>query len=570
MTTPTPTRIEPGDEATKLSVLGIILVVSLFAVSFPGLSKRTPFLRIPEWLFFIGKHFGTGVILATAFIHLLSDAFSSLQNEEVKQKYGPVGRWTGGIILGSLLVIFLVEYISTLYVEHLNDRPSAPSTPTESREGSVPPGHRLSVISIDEETPLLVAQSDAHHHRHPSALPAMSLNGVPVELLAGSPRVCRLSIAHIAHQHHEAHQPPADEEDYTHAIGRKRQVIGILVLQLGIMVHSLVIGMTLVVTSGADFTSLATAISFHQLFEGLSLGIRIAALPPPKESQDNGEDAFDALPRSESYSGNLSPRGSSRPQKWSSPVMTLRRCVSHYTARLRRLHWLKPTLAILFGLTTPAGMILGMLIWGGSRKPAEGDAAQMRLVQGIMSAVSAGLLIYASTVEMLAGDFVYGDVDGGHGHHHHSHEEDRDHFHDEHAKGGLHRHDDSHEHGHEHDHRQEQRHSHSHRRSRHASRTGSTPHAHAHRLSKLFSAENETTSPSHLPPPADCSARTVTLSIADADALAEPRRGVDLGMVHETEAVPEHPPKASLRKRLLALASLFAGAIMMVLVGLGE
>lgn len=215
-------------------------------------------------------------------------------------------------------------------------------------------------------------------------------------------------------------------------------------------------------------------------------------------------------------------------------------------------------------------MILGMLIWGGSRKPAEGDAAQMRLVQGIMSAVSAGLLIYASTVEMLAGDFVYGDVDGGHGHHHHSHEEDRDHFHDEHAKGGLHRHDDSHEHEHEHDHRQEQRHSHSHRRSRHASRTGSTPHAHAHRLSKLFSAENETTSPSHLPPPADCSARTVTLSIADADALAEPRRGVDPGMVHETEAVPEHPPKASLRKRLLALASLFAGAIMMVLVGLGE
>ncbi len=29
------------------------------------------------------------------------------------------------------------------------------------------------------------------------------------------------------------------------------------------------------------------------------------------------------------------------------------------------------------------------------------------------------MLIYAATVEMIAGDFVFGDVDGGHHHHHH-------------------------------------------------------------------------------------------------------------------------------------------------------
>jgi zinc transporter 1/2/3 len=32
--------------------------------------------------------------------------------------------------------------------------------------------------------------------------------------------------------------------------------------------------------------------------------------------------------------------------------------------------------------------------------------AQLKLVQGIMAALSAGLLIYAGTVEMLAADFV--------------------------------------------------------------------------------------------------------------------------------------------------------------------
>ena len=35
-----------------------------------------------------------------------------------------------------------------------------------------------------------------------------------------------------------------------------------------------------------------------------------------------------------------------------------------------------------------------------------------------MSAISAGMLIYAATVEMIAGDFVFGDVECGHGHGH--------------------------------------------------------------------------------------------------------------------------------------------------------
>src|SRR6266540_1695394 len=47
----------------------------------------------------------------------------------------------------------------------------------------------------------------------------------------------------------------------------------------------------------------------------------------------------------------------------------------------------------------------------------------MLLIKGVMSAISAGMLIYAATVEMIAGDFVFGDVEGGH-HHHRGHEEE--------------------------------------------------------------------------------------------------------------------------------------------------
>jgi len=148
------------------------------------------------------------------------------------------------------------------------------------------------------------------------------------------------------HHHHDGHEGKVK-------VGKKRQIVGILVLQLGIMIHSLVIGLTLSITSGPDFTTLLIAVIFHQLFEGLSLGIRISSLPSSQEQE------------------------------------------------FKYLSMLKPTLACLFAITTPAGIVLGILIFEHNK-----DMAHMRLAQGIMSAISAGMLTYAACVEMLAGDFV--------------------------------------------------------------------------------------------------------------------------------------------------------------------
>lgn len=66
-----------GTLEPRIGVMLGILFVSLFgssvlsqderilmfctAVSFPGVSKQVPFLRIPHIVFFIGKHFGTGM-----------------------------------------------------------------------------------------------------------------------------------------------------------------------------------------------------------------------------------------------------------------------------------------------------------------------------------------------------------------------------------------------------------------------------------------------------------------------------------------------------------------------------
>lgn len=129
------------------------------------------------------------------------------------------------------------------------------------------------------------------------------------------------------------------------------------VLQLGIMIHSLVIGFTLALASGADFESLVTAILFHQVFEGLSLGIRIAALPPPTDPQQ------------------------------------------------LILSWLRPVLALLFAITAPAGILSGLYVFGEGYTNTGGGVGT-KIAEGVLCAISAGMLIYAACVEMLAADIV--------------------------------------------------------------------------------------------------------------------------------------------------------------------
>ncbi|KAL8813989.1 MAG: hypothetical protein Q9223_006753, partial [Gallowayella weberi] len=52
-----------------------------------------------------------------------------------------------------------------------------------------------------------------------------------------------------------------------------------LLLEAGILFHSIFIGLALSLAVGTSFIVLLVAISFHQTFEGLALGSRIAALP---------------------------------------------------------------------------------------------------------------------------------------------------------------------------------------------------------------------------------------------------------------------------------------------------
>lgn len=131
----------------------------------------------------------------------------------------------------------------------------------------------------------------------------------------------------------------------------QRQLLQCLLLEAGILFHSIFIGMALSVATGTSFVVLLIAISFHQTFEGFALGSRIASLIP-----------------------DLFAPTSMKP-------------------------WL---MSLAYGTTTPLGQAIGLVLHN-LYDPA---SATGLLMVGITNAISSGLLLFAGLVELLAEDFL--------------------------------------------------------------------------------------------------------------------------------------------------------------------
>ena len=48
----------------------MVLAASIFGAGFPVVAKKVKWVKVPARTFFICKHFGTGVLIATAFVHV--------------------------------------------------------------------------------------------------------------------------------------------------------------------------------------------------------------------------------------------------------------------------------------------------------------------------------------------------------------------------------------------------------------------------------------------------------------------------------------------------------------------
>jgi zinc transporter 1/2/3 len=59
-----------GRMGVRVSAIFVILIGSFLGTWFPVYAARHRGIGVPGWAFFVAKYFGSGVILATAFIHV--------------------------------------------------------------------------------------------------------------------------------------------------------------------------------------------------------------------------------------------------------------------------------------------------------------------------------------------------------------------------------------------------------------------------------------------------------------------------------------------------------------------
>lgn len=338
----------------RIAAVFIILVASLLGVFLPMLLTRIPTKwRYTKLALFICKYFGSGIIMSTAFVHLLSPAVEAL-SDECLSAYLPEYDWGISICMMTIMVMFAIELLAARFhfgFGHahgsLQPTPSVAMTASDQNKYSdtsysglsqrsnssstvsgTKAGGRSAALSLDVEAGQVVRN------------PCCNDNCEPVKVVSFTRPQTQGSAGE------EQAVAPCCEDPNSNYAG---QIVTLMVLEFGIVFHSLFIGMSL---AGSDeLRILLIVISFHQFFEGLGLGSRLAV--------------------------------AEWPSSWKSLTGVF--------------------MALGYAVTTPAGVAIGL----GVNRSLASDPTMSQLVNGIFDAISAGILIYTAMVELLAHEFMF-------------------------------------------------------------------------------------------------------------------------------------------------------------------
>lgn len=129
------------------------------------------------------------------------------------------------------------------------------------------------------------------------------------------------------------------------------KMTGIAILEFGVIFHSIFIGLTLAV-AGPEFETLYVVLVFHQTFEGLALGTRLASISWPAS------------------------------RKWT-PYL----------------------LGFAYALSTPIAIAVGL----GVRSSFAPGSPSTLITNGIFDSISAGILIYTGLIELMAHEFMFSE-----------------------------------------------------------------------------------------------------------------------------------------------------------------
>ena len=310
------------------------------------MATRVRALRIPLYVYLFARYFGAGVIVATAFVHLLDPAYGEIGPNTCVGMTGGWAQysWPPALALVSSMLTFLMDFAAERYVEKkygmahgVNETSFTQDTANNSHRGSVDAA--MMRYEPDRRLP-----TRTHQHLHsgeqdqtiqPASLPSQHMTSEPKDAESGNnDEVDSIDV----------------EKERAVEVAFKQQIAAFLILEFGVLFHSVIIGLALGTASGSNFAALYPVIVFHQSFEGLGIGARLSAIPFPK--------------------------------------------------RLRRMPW---ALCAGYGLTTPIAVAVAL----GVRTTYNSGSFTANVVSGVLDSTSAGILIYTGFVELLARDFLF-------------------------------------------------------------------------------------------------------------------------------------------------------------------
>ncbi|XP_015083348.1 zinc transporter 4, chloroplastic [Solanum pennellii] len=316
----------------KIVAISAILIAGVCGVGIPLVGKKHRFLRTDSNLFFTAKAFAAGVILATGFVHMLPGATSSLTNPCLPKSPWSKFPFAGFIAMMAALATLVVDFVGTQYYEkkqekqNQKDQTDSADLVSESAIVPVEPKPRNEKLFGEEEggaIHIVGMHAHAAHHRHSHS----HEHG---------------DVREHSHGHSHSHSFGGGDEE-----GGVRHVVVSQVLELGIVSHSIIIGVSLGVSeSPCTIRPLLVALSFHQFFEGFALG----------------------------------------------------GCISQ--AQFSSLR--STVMATFFAITTPLGIAIGI----GAASSYDPHSPRALVVEGILNSISAGILVYMALVDLIAADFL--------------------------------------------------------------------------------------------------------------------------------------------------------------------
>ncbi|EGC31009.1 hypothetical protein DICPUDRAFT_40613 [Dictyostelium purpureum] len=288
-------HVHEYDKGLHIGAVFIILACSALGTLIPILSAHVKALHIPRYVLILGKDAGIGVVIACSLIHMLLPAVESLSSECLPEEF--VEGYEAYAYLFCMLAMIAMQFIDFCFLEYL--------TYKEQKKHGHSLDHSLKDVE-SQQTPGGEYEKDQN----------------------------KSTDCHGGHVHSTMLMDPA-----------ALKTIEAYLLEFGITVHSVFIGLTVGVAEDETLKALLVALSFHQFFEGVALGSRIA------------------------------------------------------DAKLKS-HWHEALLTTIFSVSAPLGIAIGI----GVVESLNVNGSDFLFVQGVFDAVCAGILLYIG-LSLLLKDF---------------------------------------------------------------------------------------------------------------------------------------------------------------------